>query len=104
MNERFQMQGGKKLDFAEIDQCKQVLLGLSLAGNLVKALISLNGTEWTESGYGMQSEQVGSSRTEQRASRRGSKTSRQGWTTNKKGRTVAEAVQCTYSQSWAQRR
>jgi hypothetical protein len=32
MNGRFQMQGGKKLDFAEIDQCKPVLLGLSLAG------------------------------------------------------------------------
>ncbi len=32
------MQEGKKLDFAERDKCKPVLLGLSLAGNLVKAL------------------------------------------------------------------
>jgi hypothetical protein len=39
MNGRFQMQGGKKLDFAERDECKPVLLGLSLAGNLVKALL-----------------------------------------------------------------
>ncbi len=35
--------GRKKLDFAEIDQCKPVLLGLSLAGNLVKPLLSLYG-------------------------------------------------------------
>ncbi len=28
------MQGGKKLDFAEREECKPVLLGLSLAGNL----------------------------------------------------------------------
>jgi hypothetical protein len=51
MNGRFQMQGGKKQDFAEIDQCKHVLLGLSLAGNLVKPLMSLYGTEWKERGY-----------------------------------------------------
>jgi hypothetical protein len=40
-NGRFQIQGGKKLDFTEINQCKQILLGLSLAGNLVKPLLSL---------------------------------------------------------------
>ncbi len=42
--------GRKKLDFAEIDQCKPVLLGLSLAGNLVKPLLSLYGTEWRKCG------------------------------------------------------
>jgi hypothetical protein len=41
------------LDFAEIDQCKPVLLGLSLAGNPVKPLLSLYGTEWRERGYGL---------------------------------------------------
>ncbi len=35
-----------------MDQCKPVLLGLSLAGNLVKPLLSLYGTEWRERGYG----------------------------------------------------
>jgi hypothetical protein len=30
-----------------------VLLGLSLAGNLVKPLLSLYGTEWRERGYGL---------------------------------------------------
>ena len=40
-NRRFQIQGGKKLDFTEINQCKQILLGLSLAGHLVKPLLSL---------------------------------------------------------------
>jgi hypothetical protein len=34
-----------KLDFAKRDQCKPVLLRLSLAGNLVKPFISLYGTE-----------------------------------------------------------
>jgi hypothetical protein len=34
MNGRCQMQRGKKLDFAEKDKCKPVLLRLSLAGNL----------------------------------------------------------------------
>ena len=34
------MQGGKKLDFTEINQCKQILLGLSLAGNLVLFIFS----------------------------------------------------------------
>jgi hypothetical protein len=38
------MQGGKKLDFAEIDKCKPVLLRLLLAGNLEKPLMSLYGT------------------------------------------------------------
>ncbi len=41
------------MDFAEIGQCKLVLLGLSLAGNLVKPLLSLYGTEWRERGYGL---------------------------------------------------
>jgi hypothetical protein len=43
MNKRFQMQGDKKLDFAESDECKSVLLGLPLAGNLVKPLFSSMG-------------------------------------------------------------
>jgi hypothetical protein len=42
-----------KLDFAEIDHCKPVLLGRSLARNLVKPLMSLYGTEWRERGYGL---------------------------------------------------
>jgi hypothetical protein len=43
-----------KLDFAaEIDQCKLVLLRLSLAGYLEKPLMSLYGTEWRERGYGL---------------------------------------------------
>ncbi len=45
--------GRKKLDFAEIDQCKPVLLGRSLAGNPVKPLMSLYGTEWRDRGYGL---------------------------------------------------
>ena len=52
-NGRFQMQGGKKLDFTEINQCKQILLGLSLAGNLVNPLLSLYRNEWRERGYGL---------------------------------------------------
>jgi hypothetical protein len=36
MKGRFQMQGGKNWIFAENYRCKPVLLGLSLAGNLVK--------------------------------------------------------------------
>jgi hypothetical protein len=47
------MQGGKKLDFAERDESRPVLLGLSLAGNLVKPPLSLYGTEWRERGYGL---------------------------------------------------
>jgi hypothetical protein len=42
-----------KLVFAERDERKPVLLGLSLAGNLVKPLLSLYGTEWRERGYGL---------------------------------------------------
>ncbi len=45
--------GRYKLDFAKIDQYKPVLLGLSLAGNLVKPLMSLYGTEWRDRGYGL---------------------------------------------------
>jgi hypothetical protein len=45
--------GRYKLVFAEICQCKPVLLGLSLAGNLVKPLLSLYGTKWRERGYGL---------------------------------------------------
>ncbi len=52
MNGRSQMQRGK-LDFAERDICKSVLLRLSLAGNLDKPLLSLYGTEWKERGYGL---------------------------------------------------
>jgi hypothetical protein len=51
-NGDFKTQGGK-MDFAEIDQCEPVLLGLSLARNLVKPLLSLYGTEWRERGYGL---------------------------------------------------
>jgi hypothetical protein len=43
--------GRKKLAFAERDECKPVLLELSLAGNLVKPLLSLYGTKWSELGY-----------------------------------------------------
>ena len=50
-NGRFQIQGGKKLDFTEINQGKQILLGLSLVGNLVKPLLSLYRNEWRERGY-----------------------------------------------------
>ncbi len=45
--------GGFKPAFAERDKCKPVLLGLSLAGNLVKPLMSLYGTEWRDRGYGL---------------------------------------------------
>jgi hypothetical protein len=51
MNGRSQMQGGKNWILAERDiKCKQVLLRLSLAGNLEKHLMSLYGTEWRERG------------------------------------------------------
>jgi hypothetical protein len=39
--------------FSERDECKPVFLGLSLAGNLVKQLLSLHATEWRERGYGL---------------------------------------------------
>jgi hypothetical protein len=45
--------GRFKPAFAERDKCKPVLLGLSLAGNLVKPLLSLYGAEWRERGYGL---------------------------------------------------
>jgi hypothetical protein len=38
--------GRYKLDFAEIAQCKPVLLGLTLPRNLVKPFMSLYKTEW----------------------------------------------------------
>jgi hypothetical protein len=51
MNGRFQKQGGK--NWISPKEMESVLLGLSLAGNLVKPLISLYGTEWRERGYGL---------------------------------------------------
>jgi hypothetical protein len=39
--------------FSERDECKPLLLGRSLAGNLVKPLMSLYGAEWRERGYGL---------------------------------------------------
>ncbi len=54
MNGRSQIQ---KLDFAERDNCKPVLLRLSLA-HLVKPLISFYGIEWWELGYGINSKQL----------------------------------------------
>ncbi len=53
MKGRFQMKGGKNWFLSERDECKPVLLGLSLAGNLVKPLLSLYGTKWRERGYGL---------------------------------------------------
>jgi hypothetical protein len=45
--------GGRfKPAFSERDKCKPVHQGLSLAGNLVKPLLSLFGTEWRVHGYG----------------------------------------------------
>ncbi len=45
--------GRQKLDFVERDECRPVLLRLSLAGNLEKSLMILYGTEWRERGYGL---------------------------------------------------
>jgi hypothetical protein len=45
--------GRSKLDFAEIDKCRPVLLRLSLAGNLEKPLVSLYRTVWRECGFGI---------------------------------------------------
>jgi hypothetical protein len=42
-----------KLDFAERDKCKQVLLRLSLVGNLEKPLMSHYGNEWRERVFGL---------------------------------------------------
>jgi hypothetical protein len=53
MNGRFQMQGGKNWILPKKINAKPVLLGLSLAGNLVKPLMSLYGTKWRERGYGL---------------------------------------------------
>jgi hypothetical protein len=52
MNRRSQMQG-VKLDFAERDKCKPVLLRLLWAVHLEKPRMSLYGTEWRERGYGL---------------------------------------------------
>jgi hypothetical protein len=58
MNGRFQMQGGKNW-ILESDECKPVLLGLSLAGNLVKPLLTLygpnRGSVAMDSGYSLPS-------------------------------------------------
>jgi hypothetical protein len=43
--------GRHKLDFVERDECRPVLLRLSLAGNLEKSLKCTYGTEWRERGY-----------------------------------------------------
>ena len=48
-----------RVDFTEINQCKPVLLGLSLARNPVKPLLSLYGTEWRERGYGLRGREEG---------------------------------------------
>jgi hypothetical protein len=54
MNGRFQKQGGKNWILPkEMNGRKPVLLGLSLAGNLVKPGLSLYGTERRERGYGL---------------------------------------------------
>jgi hypothetical protein len=46
--------GGRfKPAFAQRDKRKPVLLGLSLARNLVKPLLSLYRTKWRERGYGL---------------------------------------------------
>jgi hypothetical protein len=45
--------GRSKLDYAERDKCKPVLLRLSLARNLEKPVMSLYGTGWKERGYGL---------------------------------------------------
>jgi hypothetical protein len=47
-----------KTGFTEINICKPVPLGLSLAGNPVKPLLSLYGTEWRERGYGLRPERI----------------------------------------------
>jgi hypothetical protein len=47
--------GWWKLDFTERDECKQVLLrlSLSLSVNMDEPLMSLYGTEWREHGNGL---------------------------------------------------
>ncbi len=52
-HEQLILSGGRfKPAFAERNKCKPVLLGFSLARNLVKPLFSLYGTEWRDRGYG----------------------------------------------------
>jgi hypothetical protein len=59
MNGRFQMQGGKTgICQNTVDQYRPVLLGLSLAGNLVKPLMSLYGTEWRDRSYGLRGSMI----------------------------------------------
>jgi hypothetical protein len=53
MNGRLKMQGGKNWIFPKEMIANPVLLGLSLAGNLFKPLLSFYGTEWRERGYGL---------------------------------------------------
>jgi hypothetical protein len=53
MNVRSHMQGGKNCILPK--ECKPVLLGLSLDGDLGKPLMSLFRTEWRERGYGLRS-------------------------------------------------
>jgi hypothetical protein len=43
--------GWSKLDFAERDKCRPVLLRLSLARNLEIPVMSLYGTGWRERGF-----------------------------------------------------
>jgi hypothetical protein len=52
MNGRSQMQGGKNWILSKKINVN-VLLTLSLAENLEKPLMSLNGTEWRERDYGL---------------------------------------------------
>jgi hypothetical protein len=53
-NRRYVSNAGRyKLDIAERNKFKPVLLRLSLVINLEKPLMSLYGTEWRERGYGL---------------------------------------------------
>jgi hypothetical protein len=53
MNGRFKMQGGKNWIFPKEMNANQFFWDSHLAGNLVKPLISLSGTDWRERGYGL---------------------------------------------------
>jgi hypothetical protein len=54
MNGRFQMQGGKNWFLPkEMNANRFFWDSHALAGNLVKPLLSLYGTEWRERGYGL---------------------------------------------------
>ncbi len=46
--------GRHKLNFVERDECRPVLLRLSLAGNLEKSQMFLYWTEWRERCYGLE--------------------------------------------------